>query len=176
MDKVCILIIYFTLRKENIQDLERVQKSAMGLILQESYNSYPNALKVSNLETLADRRELLCLEFAKRYLNNRKMKHLFPRNNKTHSMKNILEETYKIETQDIKRLMKSTVIYMQRLLVPAECVRCPWAAGINVVATLNGIICLLSFFLSHLLFYQKEGRQGHAILHGFQRNQIIGFQ
>jgi hypothetical protein len=26
------------------------------------------------------------------------------------------------------------------MLVQAECVRCPWAAGINVVASLNGVI------------------------------------
>ena len=45
------------------------------------------------------------------------------------------------------------------ILVGVECVRCPWNAGINVVAIVLGIIFLSSFFflLSPLLFYQKEG-------------------
>ena len=104
------------LTKENIQDLERVQKSALRLILQESYKSYPNALKVLSLETLADRREVLCLQFAKKCLNNDKMKGLFPKNSKTHPMKTRFEEEYEIETANTERLMNSPVIYMQRLL------------------------------------------------------------
>ena len=104
------------LTKENIQDLERVQKSALRLILQESYKSYPNALKVLSLETLADRREVLCLQFAKKCLNNDKMKELFPKNSKTHPMKTRFEEEYEIETANTERLMNSPVIYMQRLL------------------------------------------------------------
>ena len=60
----------------------------------------------------------------------------------------------------ISRAVKLTMNGMEDiflLLVRAECVRCPWAAGINVVATLNGIIFLLSLSLRSLLFYQKEG-------------------
>ena len=104
------------LTKENIQDLERVQKLALGLILQELHKSYPNALKVLSLETLADRREVLCLQFAKKCLNNDKMKELFPKNSKTHPMKTRFDEKYEIETANTERLMNSPVIYMQRLL------------------------------------------------------------
>ena len=75
--------------------------------------------------------------------------------------------------KEISRAVKLTMNGMEDIfliLVRAECVRCPWAAGINVVATLHGIIFLLSFFLSPLLFYQKRGRYGFAILHGLLSN------
>jgi hypothetical protein len=45
------------LTEENIHDLERIQKSACKLILQDSYKSYDNALKLLDLENMEDRRE-----------------------------------------------------------------------------------------------------------------------
>ena len=49
------------LTEENIHYLERIQKSACKLILQDSYKSYDKALKLLELENLVDRRESLCL-------------------------------------------------------------------------------------------------------------------
>ena len=49
------------LTEENVKDIERVQKSALKLILAEKYLSYENALNILELETLADRRKILCL-------------------------------------------------------------------------------------------------------------------
>ena len=51
---------------ENITDLERIQKNALKIILKGSYVSYAQALDELNLESLYDRRELLCLKFAKK--------------------------------------------------------------------------------------------------------------
>ena len=45
-------------------DLERVQKCASHIILGDSYNSYTNALKILELETLESRRYKLALKFA----------------------------------------------------------------------------------------------------------------
>ena len=47
-------------------DLERVQKSALKLILKEKYHNYITALLSLNIESLYDRREQLCLKFAKK--------------------------------------------------------------------------------------------------------------
>ena len=47
--------------RKMLSDLERVQKSAMKVILQEDYGSYNQALKRLELEDLSVRRE----EFAK---------------------------------------------------------------------------------------------------------------
>ena len=54
-----------SLSQENIDDLERVQKSACKVILQEKYRGYKNALNTLDIETLAERRTSLCLSFAR---------------------------------------------------------------------------------------------------------------
>ena len=102
--------------EENIHDLERIQKSACKLILQDSYKSYDNALKLLDLENLEDRRESLCLQFARKCLKNDKMKHLFPKNLKTHNMQTRYTEEFEKEHLNTERLRDSPIIYMQRLL------------------------------------------------------------
>ena len=47
------------------QDIERVHKGAPHIILADKYDSYRNALKVTNLETLETRRDRLCLKNSK---------------------------------------------------------------------------------------------------------------
>ena len=49
-----------------IKSIERVQKMALHIILDELYVNYQNALKMANLETLEVRRTKLCLSFAKK--------------------------------------------------------------------------------------------------------------
>ena len=104
------------LTEENKQDLERVQKSALRIILQESYKNYSHALNTLEIESLADRREVLCIEFAKKCLKNEKMKHFFPQNKKSHPMKTRFEEQFEIDHTNTERLKNSPLIYMQRLL------------------------------------------------------------
>ena len=65
-------------------DLERVQKSAVKLILKENYKGYQKGLAELGLENLKERRELLCLEFARRCVKNEKSKYMFPGNNTKH--------------------------------------------------------------------------------------------
>ena len=108
------------LSEENIHDLERIQKSACKLILQDSYKSYDNALKLLDLENLEDRRESLCLQFARKCLKNDKMKHLFPKNLKTHNMQTRYPEEFEMEHFNTERLRDSPIIYMQRLLNDAN--------------------------------------------------------
>ena len=86
------------------------------MILKDSYKSYENALNFLEMETLDDRREGLCLEFAKKCLKNEKMKKYFPENNKKHPMVTRYEEEYKIDSANTERLKNSPIIYMQRLL------------------------------------------------------------
>ena len=62
------------LTEENCQDLERIQKTALKIILSEEYKSYENALNILELEKLDERREILCLQFAKKCLKNEKIK------------------------------------------------------------------------------------------------------
>jgi hypothetical protein len=54
------------------QDKERVQKTALHILLGESYGSYRNALESVSLESLDKRRQKLCLKFAKKALRHEK--------------------------------------------------------------------------------------------------------
>ena len=62
------MVWHSSLTSKNRRDLERVQKAAVRVILKEKYISYKNGLKKLNIQTLEKRRELLCLRFAKKFL------------------------------------------------------------------------------------------------------------
>ena len=64
------------LTRTEINQLERVQKSACSIILGE-YKSYRSALKTLNMETLEKRREILSLNFGKKALKSTKFKNWF---------------------------------------------------------------------------------------------------
>ena len=104
------------LSQENIQDLERVQKTAIKIILQEQYHGYKQGLAQLDLQTLESRREELCLNFALKCTKNTKMQHMFPLNSKTHSMNTRMEEKYEVKHANTDRLRNSAIIYMQNLL------------------------------------------------------------
>ena len=105
-----------SLTLENIDDLERVQKSALRIILQEKYKSYKQGLALLNLETLAGRRESLCLNFALKCVKHEKLSHMFPINEKTHKMGTRKEEKFEVQFANTGRLQKSPIIYMEKLL------------------------------------------------------------
>ena len=46
---------------QNTEDLERIQKIALKIILKENYKDYQNALNILDLEQLKDRKEQLSL-------------------------------------------------------------------------------------------------------------------
>ena len=60
------------LTKKNRKDLERVQKSAVRVILKGKYTTYKEGLRRLNIETLDQRRDRLCLRFAQNCLKMRK--------------------------------------------------------------------------------------------------------
>ena len=62
---------------EDRQDIERVQKVGLHIILGDQYESYRHALQATNLESLEARREKLCLKFAKKAERNTKHKNWF---------------------------------------------------------------------------------------------------
>ena len=105
-----------SLTQENISDLERVQKSALRIILKQNYKTYTNALNVFELDTLENRRELLCLEFAKKCVKHPKLNHIFPLNSKDHEMITRDQEKYMVHFANTVRLQNSSILYMQRLL------------------------------------------------------------
>ena len=105
-----------SLTEENKNDLERVQKTALKVILGDQYKSYENALNLLNFETLSDRREKLCLTFALRSSKHPKMGKMFPLNDKTHNMGIRKQQKFKVQNAHTDRLKDSAIIYMQNLL------------------------------------------------------------
>ena len=107
-----------SLTLENSLDLERVQKNALKIILQENYTSYNNALSISGIQTLFERRELLCLKFAKSCAKNNQTKHMFPENEsrKAYDVKTRFLGKYEVIQANTERLRSSAIPYMQNLL------------------------------------------------------------
>ena len=103
-----------TIQEEN--DLERVQKVALKIILKDQYLSYDKALTFLDLETLKDRQINLCLAFLKKCLGNPKMKELFPPNNRTHTIFPRAHEHFQVYHANTERMKNIPIIYMQNLL------------------------------------------------------------
>ena len=64
------VVWHSSLTKENSDDLERVQKSAVKVILNNQYKDYESALERLEIQKLKDRRELLCKNFANKCIKN----------------------------------------------------------------------------------------------------------
>ena len=105
-----------SLTQGNIDDLERVQKSAFKIILGNEYTGYAKSLVKLDMETLCNRREQLCLNFALKCLKNPKTTDMFPINDKKHEMGTRNPETYRVQHALNGRLQDSPIIYMQTLL------------------------------------------------------------
>ena len=103
------------LTQENIEDLERIQKSALRIILKEDYNTYDQALEFTMLAKLSDRREKLCLKFAKNCAKNELTRDLFQLNPNGGTVSRNREK-YLVTMANTDRLRDSAVPYLQRLL------------------------------------------------------------
>ena len=115
LEQSCV-VWHSSLTEQQKSDLERVQKSALRIILGQKYENYKKALDVLNMDTLEDRREYLSLKFAKKCLVNEKMKHIFPLNEKVHQMNMRKVEKYRVQYSNTERLKNSAITYMQKLL------------------------------------------------------------
>ena len=73
----CVPVWNASLTGEDKGDIERIQKTALKILLGETYETYENALVICNLKTLEKRREELCLTFALQCTKNEQHKNLF---------------------------------------------------------------------------------------------------
>ena len=115
------MVWHSSLSQKNRDDLERVQKSAVRCILGINYKGYEDALEKLRLVTLEERREQMCLKFAKQCLKLDKFKLLFPRYQSSHVMQKRFPEYYKIVRAQTERFKKSAIPSMLRML--NECQR-----------------------------------------------------
>ena len=105
-----------SLTQENIEDLERTQKTFAKLVLKEKYKNYEDALILINLDSLETRRKEMCIKFAKNGIKNGTLNDLFQINDKKHKMKTRENNDYKVTFANTDRLKNSSVITMQNWL------------------------------------------------------------
>ena len=90
------------------EDLERVQKICLRIILKDKYESYEQALKISKLKMLSERRTQLCIKFAKRCVKNENLSHMFPLN-PTNNIETRNHERFYVQHCNTERLEKSAI-------------------------------------------------------------------
>ena len=115
MEQSCV-IWHGSLTAENREDLERVQKNALRIILKNEYTHYKEALEDLSLESLEDRRQKLSLRFAIKSKKNPCISELFKPKEKDHNMILRKNKIVKVNVAHTERYKNSAVPYMQRLL------------------------------------------------------------
>ena len=98
---------------DEINKIERVQKIAVKIILGNSYRNYDEALERLDLDTLKDRRDHICLKFAKRCTKSETFKHWFPRRPRTNTRN---DEVFLRPTVKTKRYWISSLPHLVDLL------------------------------------------------------------
>ena len=102
-----------SITQQEVQSIERVQKVALRVILKDKYISYTNALQVTKLPSLSDRRTKLCLKFALKCTKNERCAKMFPLNKQTNTRHT---EKFSVPFARTERFKNSAIPYMARLL------------------------------------------------------------
>ena len=103
-----------SLIKQEVFEIERVQKVFLHMVLGREYESYEIALQKTDLENLADRRETLCRNFAIKTQKNPKYSHWFVQNQKRVNTRSVLK--FKAPYFKHDRYRKSPIVYLTNLL------------------------------------------------------------
>ena len=109
------VVWHSALTVQNSLDIERVQKSAVAIILGNDYISYENALQTLKLEKLSTRRSSLCLKFAKKAFRSEKFSSWFVPDQNTHNTRRKVN-TAKNAQARTQRFKNLTIPYMTRIL------------------------------------------------------------
>ena len=99
---------------EESQALERTQKVALRLIYRQDYQSYNNALSLSKLTTLSERREMLLYKFGVKTYKNPKTTHMIKMNKPNRKLRN--QEKFRVESARTERFLKSPLNAVAHLL------------------------------------------------------------
>ena len=103
------------LTQENKANIERVQKSALAIILGKDYINYENALSLLKLERLCVRRERQCLKFANKSLASEKFSSWFEKDENIQNTRRLVKPV-KPAVARTTRFRKSPLPYMTTIL------------------------------------------------------------
>ena len=93
-----------------------MQKAALKVILKSDYKDYEEALRLTGLQSLDNRREIISLRFVKNSLKNANFSKLFPLKTIKHVMNVRNPLKYHVNKASTERYRKSTIPYLQRQL------------------------------------------------------------
>ena len=110
------VVWHSSLTRKNRKDLERLQKTAVKVILGKKSLSYKKDLEKLKLDTLEERRRKICLKFAKKCLQNEKVKNIFPINTSNYGIKTRKKNKFVVDQIKTERYKKSAIPYMLELL------------------------------------------------------------
>ena len=107
-------VFHSMITKQQSDDIERIQKILLRILLKDRYTSYEGACKFFDILTLEQRRKQLCLKFALRILQNEKFKDFFTLNTNTNNIRK--QEKFYVPFARTSRYKNSPKVYLTRLL------------------------------------------------------------
>ena len=107
---------YGNMSTKHTQQIERIQKRALRIILGSTYTSYAEALSSTGLQTLEETLQHLCSQFANKCTASEKYSGWFPLNNRTHSMSLRHTRTYKVPKSRTLRHGNSAIPHLTKFL------------------------------------------------------------
>ena len=110
-----VVVWHPSLRGDDRVRIERVQKSALCIILGETYHSFRSALKQAKLESLFSRRNKLCKKFAKKSLKKSKFSKWFKPNDRKTSTRLIKPKFCEVVFRT-ERFRRSPISYLTYIL------------------------------------------------------------
>ena len=107
-------VYHSMLTEENKDDLERIQKIVLKVILDHDYQDYTAACQTLKIQTLDHRRTNICLKFALKCLASEKFKHMFKPNRLAFNLRD--PDKFDVPFAITTRYKDSPKVFLTRLL------------------------------------------------------------
>ena len=112
----CAVAFHSSLTNEQSSKLEKIQKTCLKVILGDMYIDYTAALEMCGLQTLFERRQSRCLDFARKCVKHPRNRRLFPLNQTSSSHPIRDKEVFHVNFARTEDYKKSAIPFCQRLL------------------------------------------------------------
>ena len=104
------------LTQNQIHQIERVQKTAIHIILGDQYSSYKEGLKQLKIDTLGERRQIICKKFTLKATQHEKFSSWFKKQNPTHDNRTrSIKNKYKCVNTRTNKFKKSPIPYFTEI-------------------------------------------------------------
>ena len=112
----CSTAFHSSLTFEQEKKLETIQKASLKIILGQNYSSYEDALMLTSLKSLKDRRQERSFKFALKAIKHPENKKMFPVNERECAQNTRNSEKYYVNFAHTETYKKSAIPSLQRLL------------------------------------------------------------